>query len=178
MVNIREDHCFQCQESGHIACHCSSVQCFDCDEYGHILMDCPHRIPPSGTSAHHHRGKSHSSCHNRSTSHHHHKNSYRCCQSRPQYHSDWYHSKSHCDSYRGHSRSQHRDNWWHHRSSSQCPHSTTYIHHSHNDTPHHRSSTHIALQLTPEIAADYALDEPTNPPRKPHTHLCHIPADH
>ena len=30
-VNImshKEDHCFQCQESGHIACHCPSVQCF------------------------------------------------------------------------------------------------------------------------------------------------------
>ena len=30
-VNImshEEDHCFQCQGSGHIACHCPSVQCY------------------------------------------------------------------------------------------------------------------------------------------------------
>ena len=35
-----------------------------------------------------------------------------------------------------------------------------------------------ALQLTPGIAADHNLDQPTNPPRKPYTNLCHIPADH
>ena len=71
-VNImskEEDHCFQCQESGHIAHHCPSVQCFGCDEYGHIVMDCPHRIPP----AQYHRPKSHSSHHTRSTWCHHHE---------------------------------------------------------------------------------------------------------
>ena len=35
-----------------------------------------------------------------------------------------------------------------------------------------------ALQLTPEITADDALNQPTNPPRKPHTDLHHIPGDH
>ena len=34
------------------------------------------------------------------------------------------------------------------------------------------------LQLTPKITADHTLDQPTNPPRKPHTNLHHIPADH
>ena len=58
VMSHEEDHCFQCQELGHIAHHCPSVQCFKCDEYSHIVMDCPHRIPPSGTPAHHHRPKS------------------------------------------------------------------------------------------------------------------------
>ena len=44
--------CFQCQELGHIACHCPNIRCFDCDEYGHVAADCPDRIPPSGTPAH------------------------------------------------------------------------------------------------------------------------------
>ena len=35
-----------------------------------------------------------------------------------------------------------------------------------------------ALQVTPEITAEHALNQPTNPPRKPLTTLCHIPADH
>ena len=35
-----------------------------------------------------------------------------------------------------------------------------------------------ALQLTPEITVDHALDQPSNPPRKPHTNLHHIPEDH
>ena len=56
MVNVmshEEDHCFQYQEQGHIACHFPNVRCFECDEYGHIVMDCQHRIPPSGTPANH-----------------------------------------------------------------------------------------------------------------------------
>ena len=35
-VNImlsEDDKCFQCQESGHMACHCPNIRCFDCDEY-------------------------------------------------------------------------------------------------------------------------------------------------
>ena len=55
VMSHEEDHCFQCQELGHIACHCPNVQCFKCDEYGHIVMNCLHRIPPSGMPAHHHR---------------------------------------------------------------------------------------------------------------------------
>ena len=55
MVNVmsQEDCCFQCQEQGHVACHCPNVRCFECDEYGHIIMDGPHRMPPSGTPANH-----------------------------------------------------------------------------------------------------------------------------
>ena len=112
-VNImshKEDHCFQCQESGHIACHCPSVQCFKCDECSHIVMDCPHRTPPSGTPAHHQRPQSHSSHHNRSTSCHHHRDRDRCSRSRSQSHPHRYHSKSCHDSYRVHSRLHHRDN--------------------------------------------------------------------
>ena len=105
-------------------------------------MDCPHRIPPSGTPAHHHRPKFQSSCHSKSTLCHHHKYRYRCSQSRSQSHPHQYHTKSCHDSSRGHSRSHHRDNWWHHRSSSWHPHSTAYTHCSYHDTPHHRSSTH------------------------------------
>ena len=49
MMSNNEDHCFQCQEQGHIAKNCPNIMCFECDEYGHIVMDCPHKIPPSGT---------------------------------------------------------------------------------------------------------------------------------
>ena len=58
VMSHKEDHCFQCQESGHIGCHCPSVQCFECDEYGHIVVDCLHGIPPSGTAACYHRSQS------------------------------------------------------------------------------------------------------------------------
>ena len=65
IMSHKEDCCCQCQESGHIACHCPSVQCFKCDEHGHIVMNCPPRIPPSGTPGHHHRPKYHISHHTR-----------------------------------------------------------------------------------------------------------------
>ena len=55
VMSHKEECCFQCQESGHIAHHCPNVWCLKCDEYGHIVMDCPHRIPFSGTPACHHR---------------------------------------------------------------------------------------------------------------------------
>ena len=46
-------------------------------------------------------------------------------------------------------------------------------------TLHITDHLHIeALQLTPEITTDHTLNQPTNPPRKPHTTLHHIPADH
>ena len=141
-MSHEEDCCFQCQESGHIACHCPNVWCFECDEYGHIVMDCPYRIPPSSTPACHHRPKSHSSHLTRSTSHHHHEDRYRCSWSRCQSHPYRYDSKTHHDSYRGCSRSHHRDKRWHHRSSSWCPHSNTHTHFSCCNTPHCRSSTH------------------------------------
>ena len=45
------DKCFQCQETGHMACYCPH-QMFDCNDYGHVAADCPDKIPPSGTPAH------------------------------------------------------------------------------------------------------------------------------
>ena len=50
-VNVmfnQEDQCFQCQDLGHITCHCLNVCCFECDEYDHIAADCPDRITSSG----------------------------------------------------------------------------------------------------------------------------------
>ena len=57
VMSHEEDHCFQCQKLGHIGCHWPNVQCFECDGYSHIVVDCPHRIPPSGTPAHQHMTK-------------------------------------------------------------------------------------------------------------------------
>ena len=57
MMSNDEDHCFQCQEHGHIARNCPNIRCFECDEYGLIVMDCPHRISPSATPAKHHQSK-------------------------------------------------------------------------------------------------------------------------
>ena len=40
-VNIilsEDEKCFQCQESGHMACHCPKVRCFDCDKCGHVAQ--------------------------------------------------------------------------------------------------------------------------------------------
>ena len=46
-------------------------------------------------------------------------------------------------------------------------------------TPHITDHLCIeVLQLTPEITADHALDQSTNPPRKLCSNLHHIPADH
>ena len=43
-----DDKCFQCQETGHMACYCPHIRCFDCDKYGHVTADYPNKIPPSG----------------------------------------------------------------------------------------------------------------------------------
>ena len=70
-VNVmpnEEDQCFQCQEFGHITCHCPNVHCFECDEDGHIAADCPIRIPPSGMPACHKRQNSNTRHCPRSTS--------------------------------------------------------------------------------------------------------------
>ena len=46
-------------------------------------------------------------------------------------------------------------------------------------TLHIADHLHIkVLQLTPEFTADHTPDQPTNPPRKPHTNPCHIPEDY
>ena len=91
-------------------------------------MDCPHRIPPSGTSACCHRSQSQHRHPNGSTSCHHHEDRYKCSRSRSQSHHQRYHSQSHHNSYRGHSRSHQWDSRQHHRSSLRCQHSNTYIH--------------------------------------------------
>ena len=79
IVNVmsnEEDQCFQCQELGHITCHCTNVPCFECNEYGHIAADCPDRIPPSGMPAHY-KGQSSTTRHcPRPTSRHHHWDRY------------------------------------------------------------------------------------------------------
>ena len=163
IISHEKHHCFQCQESSQIACHCPNVWCFKCDVYGHIAMDCPHRIPPSGTPAHNHRPKSHSCHHTRSASCHSHDDRYRCSRSRSQSHPCRYHSKSHCDSYGGCSRSHHRDNRCHHRNS----HTQTLIHIILTMTLH--TVDHLptdALQLTQDITADHALNQPTKPTKK------------
>ena len=65
------DKCFQCQETGHMACYCPSIRCFDCDNYGHVATDCPDKIPPSCTPACC-RGNTTSRCDRSSSRHHSH----------------------------------------------------------------------------------------------------------
>ena len=67
-----DDRCFQCQELGHMACHCPRIKCFDCDEYGHVTADCPDKIPLSGKPARHRNTHSNIRRHDRSTCHHDH----------------------------------------------------------------------------------------------------------
>ena len=77
VMSHEDDICFQCQEFGHIACHCPNVHCFKCEEYVHVVVDCPHQIPPTGTPAHCHRQDSSTRHCTRSTSRHHHQYRYR-----------------------------------------------------------------------------------------------------
>ena len=51
VMSSDDDKCFQCQESGHMACYYPCIKCFDCDEYGHVTADCPDKEPVSGTPA-------------------------------------------------------------------------------------------------------------------------------
>ena len=37
VMSHEEGHCFQCQESGHLAYHCPNICCFECNKYGHTL---------------------------------------------------------------------------------------------------------------------------------------------
>ena len=50
-ISSDNDKCFQCQETGHMACYCPHIRCFDCNNYGHVAADCPDKILPSGTPA-------------------------------------------------------------------------------------------------------------------------------
>ena len=68
-----DDKCFQCQESGYMACHCPHIKCFDCDEYGHVAADCPDKIPPSGSPARQRNTNPNTRHGDRTTSHHDHR---------------------------------------------------------------------------------------------------------
>ena len=71
-----DDKCFQCQETGQMACYCPYTRCFNCDNYGRVTVDCPDKIPPSGippscrdnNTSRHDRSTSQSNNHNK---HHH-----------------------------------------------------------------------------------------------------------
>ena len=138
------DKCFQCQETGHMACYCPHIRCFDCDKYGHVAMDCPDKIPPSGTPAHcrsnttsrHDRSSSRHHSHNQH-SHHDYQDRHRFSCSRSCSHNPRYRSNSCHDSHRSHSQSFHRPSCC----SSSCHRSSSsYCYHC--DTPHCRSSSH------------------------------------
>ena len=133
VMSNKEDQCFQCQELGHITCHCLNVCCFECNAYGHIVADCPDRIPPSGIPTHCHRQNFRTSHCTRSTSRCHHWDRYRHSRSRLQSKPHRYRSHSHHISHRGHSRSHNRHSRCHHKSTSCHCHSTHCFHH---DTPH------------------------------------------
>ena len=139
-VNVmwsEDDKCFQCQESGHMACHCPNIRCFDCNEYGHVAADCPDKIPPSGTPEHHEKHYSSMRHWTRSTSRHCHRDRHGFSRSRSHSCTHRYRSHSQNNSQRSHSRSYHR-----------CPHRSTSHHRYLNtyrywwDTPHRRSSSH------------------------------------
>ena len=51
IMSSDDDKCFQCQETGNMACYCPHIRCFDCDNYGHVAADCPNKILPSGIPA-------------------------------------------------------------------------------------------------------------------------------
>ena len=116
-MSSEDDQCFQCQELGHIACHCPNIRCFDCNEYRHIAVDCPDRIPPKGTPACHKIHHTNTRHCTRPISRHCSRERHRYNRSRSQSHSHGYQSHSHNNSHRSHSRSYHR-----------CPHRSTSCH--------------------------------------------------
>ena len=142
MMSNKEDWSLQCQEPGHIVCHCPHTRCHECDEYNHIIIDCPHRIPPSGTLVPHH--KAYRNYHTRLSSRHHWEDPERSDQSRLQ---SRHCSSCHHDLHRGCSRSLQLDRHSHHSSRSRWSHSAHqgHGHRSCHDTPHWshcKSSTH------------------------------------
>ena len=107
-MSSEDEKCLQCQESGHMACHCPHIKCFNCDKYSHVAADCPDKIPPSDTPAQyriHHSSMRHCT---RSTSCHNHRDKHRFNRSRSYSHSHRYRSHSQSNSQRSHSRSYHR----------------------------------------------------------------------
>ena len=147
VMSHEEDRCVQCQQLGHIACHCPNVHCFECKEYGHIVVACPHWIPPSGTPVHCHRQDSNTRHHTRSTSRHHHWDRYRHSRSGSQSQPHRYQSHSHYDPHRGCSRSHHRDS----NATIGVLHDTIFT-----MTHHIKGHPHIGvLQLTQKTTADH-----------------------
>ena len=146
VMSNNDEICFQCQELGHMACHCPCIKCFACDEYGHVAADCPDKIPPSGTPAKHRNTSSHTRHCDRSTSHHSHQDRHICHDywdrhrfSRSSSHScsHRYRSNSQSNSWQSHSRSYHRPT---HHTTSCHRNSSRYCHWQ--DTPYRRSSSH------------------------------------
>ena len=144
-MSSNDDKCFQCQESGHMACYCPCIRCFDCNYYGHVAVDCLGKILPSGIPARHRDNNSHMRWHDRSASwnnhcnrHRHwdHQDRYRFSRSQPHSHKHRYRSDSHSDSWRSCSRSYH----WPTCCSTSC-HRSSSTYHYHQDTPHSRSSS-------------------------------------
>ena len=140
-------------------------------------MDCPYRIPPSGTPAHHHRLQSQHRYHNSSTSHYNPTDRHRRSQSRSQAHHRRYHSQSHHTSFRACSRSHYRDNRRPHRSSSCCQPLNMPAHCSHCNSPHQNPPLIEALQPIPEITADHTLSQPIGQLRIPYIRIHPIPED-
>ena len=131
------DKCFQCQETGHMACYCPHIKCFDCNNYGHVATDCPYKIPPSGTPACHRDNTTNR--HDRSSSRHlrHFRHSHCDYRDRNRFSHSWshshnprYRSNSHHDSCRSHSRSFHRPSCC----SSSCHRSSSSYHYHQNTT--------------------------------------------
>ena len=100
------DKCFQCQETGHMACYGPHIRCFDCNNYGHVAADCPNNIPPSGTPAR--CRDNNTSRHDRSTSqshnhtrhyHHNHMDRHRFSRSQSSSYNPRYRSNRCSDSY-------------------------------------------------------------------------------
>ena len=157
------DKCFQCQETGHMACYCPHIRCFDYDKYRHVATDCPDKIPPSGTPA---CNRDHTtSRQDRSSSRHHSHNRHSHCDygdrhifshSRSCSHNPQYRSNSCHDSCRSCSRSFHRPS---HHSSSCHRNSSSYCYC--HDTPHHRSSS----------CRNFSQDDSRSQPRKPHKNI-------
>ena len=146
LVNIMssdDSKCFQCQESGHMACYCPHIRCFHCDNYGHVAADCPNKNPPSGIPAwcrennirRPDRSTPQSNNHYR---HYHcdHRDRHRLSRSRSHFHTPRYMSNSCSDSHRSHSRSFH----WPPGCSTSCHRSLSTYHYC-QDMPHHRSSS-------------------------------------
>ena len=124
-----------------MACHCTNIRYFDCNEYGHVAVDCPDRIPPSGTPAcnkKHHCSIRHWT---RLTSKHHHMDRHRFSRSRSHSCTYRYRSHSHNNSHRSCSRSNHRCP----QRSTSC-HQYSNIYHYQCDTPH-RSSPHKSSSM-------------------------------